>query len=153
MSFDESAIGGELSPVIGRPLWRLDCVSGIHDRGSLGMREKKNLLSANPERIFESSHQRQRRFALTALELCDVTGLHSELFCQRALRQPEFQAFSVLSAARDHSFDSYAVFGEQRAPQFCKMNQCGQVLKFFGRGQRLTEVEAVAKLKMFEDRV
>src|SRR5271154_277639 len=59
---------------------------------------------------------------------------------------------SVLSAARDHSFDSYTVFGEQRAPQFCKMNQCGQVLKFLGGRKRLTEVEAIAKLKIFEDR-
>jgi hypothetical protein len=92
MPFDERAIGRELSPIIGRPLRRLNCISGIHDRGGLGMREKKNLLPANPERIFESSHQRERRFALTALEVRDVTGLHPELFCQRALRQPEFQA-------------------------------------------------------------
>src|SRR5271163_4200989 len=60
---------------------------------------------------------------------------------------------SVLSAARDHSFDSYTVFGEQRAPQFCKMNQSGQVLKLLGGGKRLTEVEAVTKLKIFEDRI
>ena len=99
MSFDESTIGRELRHSLAA-VAAAALVRGIHDRRGLGMRQKKNLLSAHPERVFDPRHQRQRRFTLTALKVCDVTGLDPSCSANARCVSPSSRRFCLISRPR-----------------------------------------------------